>query len=340
MTRNEQAINPTKPHLRRDHFAFIVALIFSLLLHSWLLWVPHFTLPFDSHHQLTHLEAKLEPLPVIAAPAKIKKAKPPIKPVPPAEAPSDSKEITREPEAPVTPEPTETDVAESVTEAPTKPTHRAPLPHFARLKFTVTVGNTGIKVGEAIHSLAIDQDHYTLTAQIHTTGIVHVFKNFTLSQTSSGKAQGETLIPEQYEEHIVNSDKESTRSAQFDREHQLIHYSDGSEAPLVEDTQDILSVLYQFPTLIRNAEMVTLPISTGKKFQQEDFELAVNEMLETAMGNLTTVHFRRMKQAEREGIEIWFGQEYRYLPVKIVHYNRAGEITAIATISEIEVADN
>jgi len=329
--------------MRRDYFAFIVALIFSLLLHSWLLWVPNFELPFDINHKLTHLEAKLEPLPVIAAaPTKIKKVRTPSKSVPPDELPSDDNAAEHEPEAPVSPQPevTETSNAEPVAEAPAKPTNRASLPHFARLKFTVTVGNTGIKVGEAIHSLAIEQGRYTLTAQVHTTGIVHIFKNFTLSQTSSGKANGETLIPEHYEEHIINSDKDLTRSAQFDREHQLIHYSDGSEAPLVEDTQDILSVLYQFPTLIRNAEIVTLPISTGKKFQQEDFELAVNEMLETPMGNLTTVHFRRMKQAEREGIEIWFGQEYRFLPVKITHYNRAGEITAIATISEIEIAEN
>ena len=330
--------------MRRDHFALLVALIFSLLLHSWLLWVPHFTLPFDTQHKFTHLDAKLEPLPVMmeAPKQKIKRVVTPENSEPPTNIPNESNETPSEAEAPALaqPETPAASNAEAVEETPKKPTNRAPLPHFARLKFAVTVGNTGIKIGEAIHSLTIAQDHYTLTAQVHTTGIVHVFKNFTLSQTSSGKAHDETLIPEQYEEHIVNSDKEVTRSARFDRERQLIHYSDGSEAPLLEDTQDILSVLYQFPTLIRNAEIVTLPISTGKKFQQEDFELAVNEQLETPMGNLTTVHFRRMKQAEREGIEIWFGQEYRFLPVKIVHYNRAGEITAIATISEIEVAEN
>jgi hypothetical protein len=327
--------------MRRAPLTFIVALIASLLLHSWLLWVPQFELPFSSKHKMTRLSAQLEPLPVVVAPAK----KIPRKKVLPLASPAPITETAApkaEPEAPAEakPETTETVSAEPLPEPPAKPSNRAPLPHFARLKFTVTVGNTGIKVGEAIHSLAIEQDRYTLTAQVHTTGIINLLKSFTLSQTSSGKANGETLIPEHYEEHIINSDKDVTRSAQFDREHQVIHYSDGSEAPLIEDTQDILSILYQFPTLIRNAEIVTLPISTGKKFQQEDFELAVNETLETSMGTLTTVHFRRMKQAEREGIEIWFGQEYRFLPVKIVHYNRAGEITAIATISEIEVAEN
>jgi hypothetical protein len=340
--------------MRRPHSAFIFALIISLLLHSWLLWVPEFALPFSPKHQMTHLSAKLEPLPIIAAmPAKTKaKVKSSKKPAPPAavpntepaaETPIDNGEPKHEPETPTVsqPDPTETAVAEPLPEPPpAKPATRAPLPHFARLKFEVTVGNTGIKMGEAIHSLEIIDDHYTLSAKVHTTGIINLLKSFTLSQTSSGKASGETLFPERYEEHIVNSDKDVTRSAQFDREHQLIHYSDGSEAPLVEDTQDMLSVLYQFPTLIRNAEMISLPISTGKKFQQEDFELAVNEILETPMGKLTTVHFRRKKQAEREGIEIWFGQEYRYLPVKVVHYNRAGEVTAIATISEIEVAEN
>jgi len=328
--------------MRRLPITFIVALLVSLLLHSWLLWVPHFELPFSAKHKMTRLSAQLEPLPVVVAPAKKVPRK---KVLPIAQAATTSETVESKPElaAPAESKPDTTEIANAEPVAappPAKPTNRSPLPHFARLKFTVTAGNTGIKVGEAIHTLEIAQDRYTLSAKVQTTGVINLLKSFTLSQTSSGKANGETLMPEHYEEHIINSDKDVMRSAQFDREHQVIHYSDGSEAPLIEDTQDILSILYQFPTLIRNAEIVTLPISTGKKFQQENFELAVNEKLETPMGILTTVHFRRIKQAEKEGIEIWFGQEYRFLPVKIVHYNRAGEITAIATISEIEIAEN
>lgn len=325
---------------------FVIALALSILLHSLLLWWPDIELPGSNPHHLVSLSAKLEPLPTTLNQQPPKAKKKPA-PKPPTEIPA-----TPEPEPEIAAASavaetenldTANDDSKSEIEEPAPPKKevpRAPLPHFARLKFDVTLGTTGIKVGEATHALAIENGEYTLTANVRTSGVINLLKSFTMQQFSRGKADGETLYPAHYEEKIVNSDKSVSRQAEFDRDKMLIHFSEGGDAPLLEETQDILSMLYQFPTLERHAETVILPISTGKRFEQIEFEIAVNEMLETAMGNLTTIHFKRLRQPEKEGLEIWFGREYRYLPVKIVHYNRAGDITAIAIIREIEAAEN
>jgi hypothetical protein len=190
-----------------------------------------------------------------------------------------------------------------------------------------------------MQKLDISEGRYTLMSDTHTTGIVRVFKSFRLEQFSTGTATSQTLTPEEFTEVMTQSSGKQINRANFDWANHKILFSSGLEAVLPQQAQDILSILYQFPVLKPQEEFVSINIGTGKKFEKFRFEIAFEEKLDTAMGTLQTVHFRKMHKAHEEGLEIWFSQEYRLFPVKIRHLDKEGKIDGEAIITDIRVSD-
>jgi hypothetical protein len=329
-----------------------VAIVLSVLLHGLVLWLPEIHLP-KHEMELPPLIARLEPLPKMSAkiaPKAKPKAKAPPKPQPepavqaapelpivasapvPASAPAaDETELAQAASAPIAAEP-------EPEAAPPEP-QRPPLPKHARLKFNVYQGQGGIKLGESVNTLEINDGRYILKAEVQTTGLVGVFKTYHLTQTSTGTATERTLQPEVFSEEVNNSGDKKINRAEFDWANHAIHFSNGGEAKLPARAQDILSILYQFPPLNLRVEVITINIATGKQFEEYRFEVAYEEQLETAMGTLQTVHFRKLRGTHEEGLEIWFAQEYRFLPVKVRHLDRDGKISGEAIIADIRVSD-
>ena len=216
---------------------------------------------------------------------------------------------------------------------------RPPLPKHAMLRFSVYIGQSGIKAGESVHTLDITNGHYTLKADAHTTGLVHVLKTYQIEQTSTGTATQQILKPETFTEIITQNNIKETNRGDFDWVNHKIHFSNGTEALLPARALDILSTLYQFPPMRKDDEIMTINIATGKNIEIFRFQVDFEKSLKTAMGTLKTVHFRRLHKANEEGLEIWFAQAYRLLPVKVRHLDSDGKIDGEAIIAEIRVSD-
>lgn len=333
----------------------------SVLLHGLVLWLPEVHLP-EHELKLPPLIAKLEPLPKLSAKIAHPKPKPKVRPKPQPEpvvqsvpevpiaenipVPASAIEPASAPLAASAPEPASAPVAAEpvppapvVTEVMPQEPQRPPLPKHARLNFSVYQGKGNFKIGESIHALEIADGRYTLKASIQTTGLVGVLKSYRMVQTSSGSATQYLLKPEIFTEEITESSGKKSNRAEFDWTSHTIHFSNGSEAKLPPQAQDILSILYQFPPMPQQVEIISIYIGTGKKFEEYRFEIVLEEPLETAMGTLQTVHLRKLHTANEEGLDIWFAQEYRLLPVKVRHTDRDGKITAEAIITDIRVSD-
>lgn len=227
------------------------------------------------------------------------------------------------------------DTSEPVVAEPQRP----PLPKHAMLRFSVYFGQSGIKVGESVHTLDIINGRYTLKADAHTTGLVHVFKTYQIEQTSTGTATPQILKPETFTEIITQNNVKETNRGDFDWANHKMHFSNGTEASLPAQALDILSTLYQFPPMHKNDEIMTIDIATGKTIETFRFQVDFEKSLKTAMGILETVHFRRLHNADEEGLEIWFAQAYGLLPVKVRHLDSDGKIDGEAIITEIRVSD-
>jgi hypothetical protein len=326
------------------------------LLHGLALWLPDVQFP-KHERELPPLVAKLVPLPKASAKIAHKtKARPKPQPKPAVQTPPELPVIASAPVAasevaaastPAAAEPPVISSAVLPASAPaiaepevTPPEPQRPLlPKHARLHFNVYQGQQNFKVGESEHELEIADGRYTLKASVHTTGLVSMFKSYRMVQNSSGSATSVTLKPEVFDEEVTDSSGKKSNHADFDWANNTIRFSNGTQAPLAPHAQDILSILYQFPPMRQREETVSINIGTGKRFETYRFEIAFEEQLETPMGNLQTVHFRKLHGPNQEGLEIWFAQEYRLLPVKMRYLDRDGKIAAEAIITDIRVSD-
>ncbi|ADE11178.1 DUF3108 domain-containing protein [Sideroxydans lithotrophicus] len=324
----------------------------SLLLHGLMLWTPDIHLPrFQS--SLPALTARLEALP--SAPPRPKaKHKPKTRPAAPKSAPvkdqsAQNTALLQSPPAASAPvaasavaastpvaasAPAETETIANANQTVDRP----PLPKYAQLTFAIYNGTTSFRIGEAVHTLEIKDGHYVLQAVTKTVGLVSLFKSYELSQFSSGSYNQYGLQPEQFLEKRIERSGTQSHAVEFDRKSQHAFFAPGGETPLPPDTQDILSVLYQFPPLA-HTEMTTVSVCNGKKIEQYKFEIAVDETIDTPLGKMLTVHLRKMRAPDEEGLDIWLAREYRLFPVKLRFIERNGEVTGEAVITDIRVSD-
>jgi hypothetical protein len=327
---------------RRIAFAFAV----SLLVHGILLWGSNLQLP-HFNAALPPLIAKLEALPT-ATQAKTKpkhKAKPAVQdpapePLPEvATPPQDFPLAASEPSAASEPV-----AASAPAEAPTlasegdKVVERPPLPRRAQLTFAINKGINGFRVGEAVHTLEIDDGHYVLHSVTKTVGLVKLFKSYELTQYSSGNYNKYGLQPEQFFEERKESSSTLRNTAEFDHAAQLARFSQGGDAALPPDTQDILSIMYQFPPL-QGIKTADVSVSNGRKIEHYEFAIVTDEEIDTALGKLLTVRLSKLHGPNQEGLEIWLAREYRLFPVKMRFIERNGEVTGEAVITDIRVSE-
>lgn len=339
----------------------IAALAVSLCVHALFLWLPDVELPV-MERDLPPLIAKLEPISRQArSPSPKKPRSKPTAPAPVEQPPvvekTEVKETLAESAVVAASSVAETDslaelatevpdiasavvAASSVAEATPAAPPRPPLPKHARLRFEVKLGNDGMVVGETIHTLEFDDGQYKLDSTTQTIGLARMVKSFTLKQSSWGMSDGQSLSPRKFTED--KTDENGTRSYQatFDRDKNKLIFGNEKEVDLLPDTQDMLSILYQFPPLPAEGDVLPISVTNGRNLYQYRFEVTTDETLITRMGKLHTVHFRKIQSADKEGLEIWFSQEYRLLPVKVRHIEPNGKVGGEAIITEIRLSDN
>ncbi|OGS92140.1 MAG: hypothetical protein A2Z95_00530 [Gallionellales bacterium GWA2_60_18] len=309
-----------------------LAIGLSLLAHALMLLAPMAGLP-EIGTPIPPLSARLESLPQSLP-----------KPVP-GNLPKPVPKPVRKPENTPT-QPAATEAAETTGAAETTTTETAdesapahPLPRHAQLIFFAYSGEGGMKIGEAVHRLNIEEGRYTLTAITRTTGLAGLFRSYQLAQTSTGITGDPGLQPLRFIEEKQQSGNSQRLEAEFDWPARMLRFSQGGETPLPEQAQDILSFLYQVSQLPANRTSIPLAISNGRKLEHYELEIGAEEVIATPLGSLRAVPLRKKHAAGEEGLDIWMGLEYRLLPVKIRQTERDGRIAGEMIISEIRVAD-
>jgi hypothetical protein len=365
---NFAALSPARQRLA-------IALAASLAIHALLMWLPPIQPP-EAEPDLPPLLAKLIPLPqvrttaprhkpaaapadALAAAASAVAASSGVVATPAPElttsqvaaaaaasavaasvAPSPASQVAAAtPQTPVSAVAAASAPVVATVIADAAPPPRPALPKQAFLKFQVRIGKDGMAVGEARHELHIADGRYELTATTRTVGLARLVKSYNLIQRSSGETDGTVLHPRQYSEDKNNDGELRKDSVKLDYAARQLLFASGRKLPLNESTQDILSILYQFPPLPEPGDVLPIAITNGRDWEKYKFEIATNEELITPLGRLHTVHFRKLHPPGKEGLEIWFAQEYRLLPVKLRHIDSDGSISGEAIITDIRIAE-
>ena len=337
---------------------FAITTLLSIALHAlvvsgnWLLLPPN---PVEPRL----LEARFAPLPELkpasprpkvrtprrAAPAPapevaaVTTAGQPVLPVPvPDAAPAEevADEVADEPTAPEPPQQLALAAETSVAAA----AHN--LPRRGRISFTLRFGEDRNFVGTAVQSWEADANAYLLASEAETGGLVELFRPQRLRYVSQGRITRQGLRPESFVSNRTRRGRSETAQARFDWNAGTLSYGGTNEsrsAALPAGAQDFLSFIFQFVLAPPSPGVYRVPITTGTRFEVYDIVVSGEDRIETPLGILRTLTVKQMPRAGEESIEISLAAEYRYLPVRIRHYDREGNYSGEQVANEIRISE-
>lgn len=243
---------------------------------------------------------------------------------PQVEAPAPADEA----QAPSPPEETQ---AEEAAEAPPA---LNPLPRRIDLEYRLSVGPAS---GRQTLVWVNQGDGYTVTSVAEATGLTRVFYSGRFVQTSRGRVTPRGLQPEEFWDQ--RGDRRS--SAHFDAASGTITLNPAKGAPRhfahEGGVQDALSLFFQLALTAPPADgQLAYRVFNGKKLRDYMYEVRGEEMLETALGEMRTLHLARLGGDGR--FEAWLAIDRHYLPVRVLRVEDSGAEgeLAISTIAPSE----
>ncbi|MHB1333604.1 MAG: DUF3108 domain-containing protein [Sulfuriferula sp.] len=342
---------------------FLLALVISVLAHLLLLATPDF-LPPATENPETMIQARLQPLPLPKPVAKPKpvpviktihkprpKPKPHTQPAPPKPTPTP----TPEPPTPSAPETNATSAStQTAPAAPAEPpidtaaaSEPAPpsspplnaLPGKIDINYTLYWGTNGFKVGRAAYIWQVQGNHYVLTSITEGTGLIGIIQPGRLVQISEGRITPQGLAPDNFWIQRGKTTPDKTSVAHFNYQRHTVtlgKINHTSTVSLLPGAQDILSVTFQLAMLAPFQDKQLLYVTSSKDLTPYTVQVVGGEMLDTALGQLRTLHVVRNQEAGEDAIDVWLAQDYNYLPVKIqINHGKYGIVEQV--INDIKV---
>ena len=216
------------------------------------------------------------------------------------------------------------------------------LPRRGRIAFTLSYGNDRHYVGTAMQSWETGPDTYVLASEAETGGIVELFRPQRLRFVSQGRITPQGLRPDSFVVNRTRRGNTEAAHAQFDWNAGNITYGGSREsksAVLPAGAQDFVSFIFQFALVPPAPGHYRVPITTGTRFAVYDIVVSGEERIETPLGVLRTLSVKQMPRAGEESIEIALAAEYRYLPVRIRHFDREGNYSGEQVANEIRISE-
>jgi hypothetical protein len=201
--------------------------------------------------------------------------------------------------------------------------HAAPSEISAEYKLTAE----GIPIGSVNESYVRTGDSYSIESVTRSAGMLKVFFDDRIILTSTGRVVAAGLQPLAFAQHRASTDKGAVK-ATFDWEHGVMHSEangNTNDVPLPRDTQDRISVMYQFMNLTQASALVTLPMSNGRKVELYTYRLVDQVRIDTPAGAFDTVHYERVTASPKESkAELWLAKDRFNFPVRIVFDDTKG----------------
>ena len=198
---------------------------------------------------------------------------------------------------------------------------------YIETEFDVSTEIDGGAKGKAtITYNVIDNMHYQITWLTEGSGIMAIIFP-ELLQTSEGELTKAGLQPNHYL-YQFGKKADKTRSASFDWQAKKVTLktAKGTKTEeLPEGTQDLLSFMYQFMH-VAPLQHMELPIVNGKKLHIYDYSFEGEEQVNSALGELKTLHILHSGSNEDERTELWLAIDYQYAPVKIRKIESNGSV--------------
>ena len=202
-------------------------------------------------------------------------------------------------------------------------------PPAQRIEASYDVSTKGVKIAEITEKFTRAGNHYRIESLTRPVGLLALFKPDTLFVVSEGEINAQGLRPQHF---IYQRSQEILKNteASFDWDQSNLMLSDryGQRfEPLPPDTQDRLSVQYQFRfiSFMRDHKELIMHITNGSKIDTRHYLIHPREMLTVPMGSLETLYLSTPPEATAWKTEIWLSVENGNFPCKIVLTEDSGD---------------
>ena len=204
-------------------------------------------------------------------------------------------------------------------------------PYVARYKTTTR----GMELGLTRKLKSGPGDTYTLTngGKIMVVGF-HEVSVFRVAGTQvipkSYVYQGTGLINRRREVHFTPG-SDTIRSLYKEQWYDL---------PKTERTLDRMSQLEQVRLLLLNdpvpAKDFSIQVADGKRVKDYQLVYVGEELIQTPLGSVPTLHFKRLHDNAERKSDIWLAPDWDYLMVKTVHIDDGSAVEVLLSSASIE----
>ncbi|MCP4702313.1 MAG: DUF3108 domain-containing protein [Gammaproteobacteria bacterium] len=196
----------------------------------------------------------------------------------------------------------------------------------------------GIKLGEVKRKLSKAEDGlYLLHSTSHTTGVISLFRDDRIEETSLWRVQGKNIQPLTYAYHHEGSKKQKHEEIRFDWENKAAKSTRKGrtkEISLKDGTLDM--AVYQIALmrdLAQGKRDITYTIAAKGKLKNYRLVFKGEEHLDTELGKLKVLKFKRLGKNKARTTKLWCAPSLRYLPVRVEHKEPGGDKISMEIVS-------
>ena len=188
---------------------------------------------------------------------------------------------------------------------------------YVETEFDVRTKIDGSAQGKSTIIFNVIGDQYQLKWLTQPSGVAALFIG-DLLQTSAGALTKAGLQPATYQYQFGNkADKARLASFDWQTKKLILQTAKGTKTEELPDAaQDILSFMYQF-MYVSPLQTMQIAITNGKKMKSYDYSFEGEENINSALGELKTIHIVHTGSVEEDKTELWLAIDYQYIPVKI-----------------------
>jgi hypothetical protein len=187
------------------------------------------------------------------------------------------------------------------------------------------VSLAGLDVGRVNETYERKGDRYVIQSVARTEGLAKLLDENVVRE-STGRVVASGLQPLAFDQKRAGHGDRDIR-ATFDWERGVMastYKGEVVEVPLPRDTQDPLSLMYQFMN-IGSAATVSVPMANGRKVDLYTYRLVGPERIRTPAGEFDTLHYERVLSAPKETrAEVWVARDRWNLPVRVRYDDSKG----------------
>jgi hypothetical protein len=180
---------------------------------------------------------------------------------------------------------------------------------------------TGLTIGHVSETYSRKGDTYAIRSVARAEGPLKLFLDDQLTLQSSGRIVATGLQPLEFAQRRANTAKGAVQ-ATFDWDRGVMHSESGgssADVPLPGETQDRISVMYQFMNLKPGSRTVEMHMSNGRKVELYTYRFVDEQPVDTPAGRFETLHYERVTANAKESkAQVWLAKDRFNFPVRVV----------------------